>query len=126
MKSCAVESYAPSPRPSHFKPSLLAALQVDGPELCTLCRFYCSHIWEQIPHNVRECLSFTFPVSIFSCGALLQYIVYLVLIVIIFFRLITLNTRSKTTARFNTFPWLHSQLSQTILLYMKVQCGIHS
>jgi hypothetical protein len=38
-----------------------------------------------------------FPICIFSYGALLQYLVSLVLIVIILFRLINYNIRTKTS-----------------------------
>ncbi len=42
-----------------------------------------------------------FPTSIFSCEALLQYLVYLVLFIIIFFRLINYDIRTKTSACIN-------------------------
>jgi hypothetical protein len=40
--------------PTNFKPSLLSAFKVDGPEW----RFHCSFIREQLPDRMREHLSF--------------------------------------------------------------------
>jgi hypothetical protein len=84
MRSCDVESCAHCP--IHRKLSQLEAFQVDGPEWSTQedsIIQYSSHIWEQILDNVHKHLSFTFLLVSFSCGALLQYIVYLVLTVIV-------------------------------------------
>ncbi len=72
--------------PVHRKLSQLEAFQGDGPEWSTQedsIVQYNSHIWEQILDNVDKHLSFTFLLVPFSFGALLQYIVYLVLTVIV-------------------------------------------
>jgi hypothetical protein len=58
MGSCDVKSYAHCP--TCFKLSQLAAFHQDGPEYSTPRRFHCCHIWEPMPDNVRNHLSFTF------------------------------------------------------------------
>ncbi len=71
---------------------------VDGHEWSTPRRFRCSHNWEQMLDNVRKHLSFTFLLAFFSCGALLQYLVYLVLTIIVSFSLVNHNNRVNTSA----------------------------
>ncbi len=56
--SCDVRPYVCCP--SHFKLSQLGAFLGDRLEWSTPRRFLCSHIWEQMPDNVRENLLFTF------------------------------------------------------------------
>ncbi len=49
-----------------------------------------------------------FPNGIFSCGALIQYLVYLVLIVINFFKGWLISTsKLRLLCALITFPWLH-------------------
>jgi hypothetical protein len=95
MRSCDVESCAFCT--SHCKLSQLSSFQGHGPEWSTPSRFHCRHIWEQMPDNVRKHLSLTLILVSFSCGAPFQYHVYLVLTVIILFRLINHNIRIKTS-----------------------------
>jgi hypothetical protein len=59
-------------------------------------RYYCSQNWTQVLDNVSVAFVFTFLLLFFSCGALLQYLVYKVLTVIIFLKLISHNNRIKT------------------------------
>ncbi len=68
----------------HLKPSQLSAFQRDGPAWSALKIFHCSHIWIQMLDNVSDYMSFTFLVVSFSCGAIIQLLLFLVLIVIIF------------------------------------------
>ncbi len=69
--------------------NLLAPFQGNGHEWSTPRRCHCSHIWTWMLDDVCKNLSFTFLlISFFSCGALLQYLVYLVLTVCILFRVI--------------------------------------
>ncbi len=95
MRSCDVESCALCT--SHCKLSQLSSFQRHGPEWSTPSRSHCRHIWEQMPDNVRKHLSLTLILASFSCGAPFQYHVYLVLTVIILFRLIDHNIRIKTS-----------------------------
>jgi hypothetical protein len=53
-------------------------------------RFHCYTIWEQT-QTIYSSICHLLPTSIYSWGALFQYIIYLVLIVIIIFRLINHN-----------------------------------
>ncbi len=57
------------------------------------------------------------PTSIFFCGAFLQYLVYLVLIVIIFFRLRNHDNRIKTSVCIITFSWLSSIIKGIFLIF---------
>ncbi len=88
---------------------------LDEPECSTPRRFHCSHIWEHMPDKVREHLSFTSLLISLSRGALLQYLVYLVLAVLIFFLgWLTTRTELRLSRAFITFSWLLSQWSLTI------------
>jgi hypothetical protein len=85
--------------------SLLTAFPGNGPGWSTQRRFQCSHICQQqMLHNVREQLSYTFlfviyfPISNFFYSAPFQYLVCLVLIVIIFLKLINHHNRIKISA----------------------------
>ncbi len=90
-------SHVPLPHPSHFKPGLLAAVRVDGPEWSTPRKFYCCHIREQMSDNVCEHLSFTF----LSASFLERYSSNILFICAdcydLFFRLINHNTRKRTS-----------------------------
>ncbi len=83
---------------------------------------------------------FSFPINIFFDGALLQYLVYLVLIVIIIFRLINYNNRFKTSvcihhmslATFTTLAMVANTCAKTgCKVYLRkgelvrVQCGLY-
>ncbi len=66
-----------------------------GREWSTPRRFHYSHIWKQVLGNISRHFSFTSLIVSFSCEALLQYLVYRVLTVIIFSRLINHNKQKK-------------------------------
>jgi hypothetical protein len=93
-------------RPGHRKPSQLAAFQ--GAEWSKPRRFRCSHIWTKMLDNIGEHLSFTFLLVSYSCEALLQCLIYLVLIVTIFDRLINHKNRSMTSACIHHSPEQYS------------------
>ncbi len=88
----------PLPKP-FLAQSTIAAFQRDGPDCSIQRRFNCSHIWTWMLDNVRKHLSFTFLLVTFPCGAVLWYFVYLMLIVIILFRLINHKKRIKAFVR---------------------------
>ncbi len=105
VKSCKIKSCANCQ--CQFKHSQLAAFQWDRPEWRPSTRFCCSHIWTQMLDNVREHLSFILLKASFSCGALLHFLVHLMLIVIIFLGWLITTTKLRLWHAFITFPWLH-------------------
>jgi hypothetical protein len=92
-------SHVPDVLASHSKLSQLAAFQECGPGWSSPRRFHCSQIWKQMLDNLGKHLSFTFPLVYFSCGALLQNVVCLVLTVFVFLGWLITNNRVKTSAR---------------------------
>jgi hypothetical protein len=76
---------------------------------------FSSHIWTRMLDNVHEYLSFAFLLISYSCGGLLQYHIYLVLTIVIFFRLITVitGTEKRLLLACITLFWLQSGTSST-------------
>ncbi len=122
VKLCGVESCAPPlpktlrrPCPSHFRLSLLAAFPRNGSGWSTTKRFHCSHICQQqMPDSVYEQLSFTilfvinFPISNYSCGALLQCLVFLVNLSLSFLGWFFTRTEKRILCAFIILCWLQS------------------
>ncbi len=86
----------PLPRPLQAE-----STQGKGPQWRTPRRFHCSHVRPQMLDSVHKHLSCTVLLVSFSRGAILQYLVYLVLIVIIFYMLSNHNKRIKPSVRIN-------------------------
>jgi hypothetical protein len=107
MKSLNFSGSVPLPPSAQatLSPSLLATLQGEGPERNTPKSFHSSHIYIWMLESVSLAFIIYFPGGIsFSFGTLLEYFVYLVLIVIIFTGLINHNSIGHNQPRTASLP----------------------